>query len=197
MPAMADCKALNAEARRCDTFNARVEEYLSASGPGRRAVASAFWAAFEDFRSCYYTYSPDFIPPLTDEMPPGLASYYMYRRKLHALLAAGSELCAEVVAEARATWAAHEICYEQHLNAEGRSSVAWHGTFSTSLQDATRAHKLQLVEREYPDTRQLAAACVSRDSGVVGASDEFWASLPLAHMSDADIRTIEGRAGAP
>lgn len=105
---MANCKAMNADAHRCDAFNARVAEYLSlpcatsASGPGRKAAASAFWPAFEDFRICYYTYAPDFIPPLTDKMSSSLASYCLFRQQLHALLEAGSCVCAEVVAEARA-----------------------------------------------------------------------------------------------
>ena len=89
-------------------------------------------------------------------------------------------------------WAAHEICYEQHLRVTARSSMAWLGTFSASLRDdATRAHLLQLLEREYPDTHQLAAACISDDSGSVGVADEFWESLPLAQMSDEDLKTIE------
>jgi len=73
-------------AQRCQGFQSKVDEYLgAASGPRRKAAAIAFWAAFEDFRSCYYTYSPEFIPPLTDDdMPDSLASYYLYRRKLHA-----------------------------------------------------------------------------------------------------------------
>lgn len=179
------------DARRCDAFNAGVEEYLGVSGSGRKAVASVFWAAFEDFRSCYYTYAPDFIPPLTDEMSPSLASYYLYRQKLHTLLEAGSEACAGVVAETRATWTAHEICYEQFLRSRGRDSVAWLGTFSANLQDATRVRVLKLVQQHYPDTHQLAAACVSDDSDTVAVAEEFWAALPLEHMSDEEIRTIE------
>jgi hypothetical protein len=177
-------------AHRCDAFNARVEQYLCASGRGHRAAASAFWAAFEDFRACYYTYAPEFIPPPTDDMTRPLASYYLYRRKLHALLEAGSEVCAEAVAEARATWAAHEIWYEQYLHAEGRDSAAWLQTFQADLQDATRACMLQIVE-QYPDTRQLAAACASGSDGVVCVADEIWAALPLAQMADADILLIE------
>ena len=88
-------------------------------------------------------------------------------------------------------WAAHEICYEQFLRSRGRDTVAWLGTFSTGLQDATRAHMLQLVERDYPDTHQLAAACVCGDSGVVAVADEFWEALPLGHMWDEEFRTIE------
>ena len=182
-PAMANFKAMNADARRCDAFNTRVAEYLSLPCADERV-----WAAFEDFRICYYTYAPDFIPPLTDKMSSSLASYYLFRQKLHALLEAGSRVCA---AEARAMWAAHEICYEQFLRSRGRDTVAWLGTFSTGLQDATRAHMLQLVERDYPDTHQLAAACVCGDSGVVAVADEFWEALPLGHMSDEEFRTIE------
>ena len=183
MPAMANFKAMNADARRCDAFNTRVAEYLSLPCADERV-----WAAFEDFRICYYTYAPDFIPPLTDKMSSSLASYYLFRQKLHALLEAGSRVCA---AEARAMWAAHEICYEQFLRSRGRDTVAWLGTFSAGLQDATRAHMLQLVERDYPDTHQLAAACVCGDSGVVAVADEFWEALPLGHMSDEEFRTIE------
>lgn len=69
--------------------------------------------------------------------------------------------------------------------------MAWLETFSASLQDASRAHMLQLVERDYPDTHQLAAACVCSDSGVVAVADEFWEALPLGHMSDEEFRTIE------
>ena len=48
-------------------FHTQVEAYLRAPGPERKAAASAFWAAFEDLRSCYYTYAPEFIPPLKDD----------------------------------------------------------------------------------------------------------------------------------
>ena len=184
-PAMADSTA-----HRCDAFNASVTEYLCASGRGHRAAAGAFWAAFEDFRACYYTYAPGFIPPLTDIIAEPLASYYVYRRKLHALLEAGSEVCAEAVAEARAAWAANEICYEQYLRQGGRDSAAWLRAFSTGLQDATRTCMLQLVE-QYPDTHQLAAACASSSDGVVCVADEVWDALPLAEMTDADILLIE------
>ena len=88
-------------------------------------------------------------------------------------------------------WAAHEICYEQHLRSMARDSVVWLSSFSAHLQESTRAEMVELLRRDYPDTHQLAAACVSDGFGVVAVADEFWAALPLAHMSDEDIRTIE------
>ena len=182
---ISDCKAT-------DPFHAQVEAYLRAPGADRKAAASIFWACFEDLRSCYVTYAPVFTPPLTDEhLPASLSSYYLFRQKLHALLEAGSGVSTAVVSEARAMWAAHEICYEQYLRSTARDSVAWLASFSARLQESTRAHMLQLLQREYPDTLQLAATCVSDAAGRVGVADEFWAALPLAHMSDEDITTIE------
>ena len=96
-----------------------------------------------------------------------------------------------MVAGTRAAWAAHVICYEQHLRAMKRDSVEWLGTFSASLQDATRAHLSQLLTKEYPDTLQLVAACISPPTGIVRVADEFWEGLPLADMTNGDIRTIE------
>ena len=125
-------------AHRCQAFHAKVDEYLGASGPRRKAAATAFWAAFEDFRSCSYTYCPDFIPPLTGDTPDCLASYYLYRRKLHALLGAGEEVCAEVVAEARKF-------FDHWRQATGKSAIKkdWDAAFRTWITKASewRAQK--------------------------------------------------------
>ena len=173
-------------------FHTQVEAYLRAPGSERKAAAASFWAAFEDLRCCYCTYAPDFIAPEVDDaMPPSLSSYYLFRQKLHALLEAGSEVSAVVVQATRAMWAAHEICYEQHLRATGRDSVEWLSTFSASLENATRAHLLKLLENDFPDTSQLVAACTRDAIGTVSVADEFWTCLPLADISDEDIRTIE------
>lgn len=173
-------------------FHAHVQAYLLASGPERKAAASAFWACFEDLRSWYTAYAPIFTPPLADEkLPASLSSYYLFRQKLHALLEAGSGVSAAVAAEARSMWAAHEICYEQHLRSRARDSVIWLSNFAANLEESTRGHLLQLLQRDYPDTNMLAAACVCYGGGVVGVADEFWTALPLAHMSNKDIFTIE------
>ena len=91
--------------------------YLRAPRPEREAAAATFWAAFGEFWSCYQTYAPIFIQRLEDEaIPPSLSSYFLFRQKLHTCLEAGPGVSAPV-AETRAAWAAHVICYEQHLRA--------------------------------------------------------------------------------
>ena len=193
-PATSHYERLGTMTKGCtsDPFHAHVQAYLLAPGPERQAAASAFWACFEDLRSWYNAYAPIFTPPLADEkLPASLSSYYLFRQKLHALLEAGSGVSAAIAAEARSMWAVHEICYEQHLRSRARDSVSWLSNFAANLEEPTRRALLHLLQRDYPTTNMLAAACVSSENGAVSVADEFWTALPLAHVSSKDKLTIE------
>ena len=178
-------------ARKCEAFHAALESFLSDSAQGRTAAESNLWAAYGTYRDCYDYYAPSFIPPLRTNMTHSLATYYIYRKKLHDFLVGTHDDTAAAAAatEVHAAKKLHHASYMDYLSAKNRDTAAWFEAVSAKLR-GRKPCTARLIS-DYPDTHQLAAAC-ERINGMVRIPVEIREALCMGAMEhNGDVRSVE------